>query len=95
MGTTPSATAIRLRCAADSLGTDRILLGTDFPYDPAICVSRDRRNGRRQPGADPSCPSSKSCRFPICDQAEPWYHISPTKAATPTSPPVMNPATPE
>jgi predicted TIM-barrel fold metal-dependent hydrolase len=28
-----SATATRQRCAADSLGTDRLVLGTDFPYE--------------------------------------------------------------
>jgi 6-methylsalicylate decarboxylase len=34
------ATATRQRCAADSLGADRLVLGTDFSYESAAVFER-------------------------------------------------------
>jgi predicted TIM-barrel fold metal-dependent hydrolase len=36
----PSATATCPRCAADSFGADRLVLGTDFPYETGAVFER-------------------------------------------------------
>ena len=61
-----------LRCAIDSFGADRILLGTDFPYEDGDTFVRaveyvDRRRRLPDAGATPSSDANAMALFEIRD----------------------------